>query len=274
MIWIALVAIGLFAGTLGSLIGLGGGIIIVPALLYFSHATSMFGNISPQLAVGTSLVIMIFTGLSSTISYMKIKLVDYRTGFLLFIGSGPGSLLGAWLNKFLDLHSFNLYFGIFILFVALLLMIRNRLRPLQLNSNKSIKREIIDVNGDVLHYEFPPLLATIVAFIIGLAGGLFGIGGGSLMVPAMVLMFAFPPRVAVATSMMIIFLSAVVSSITHIVLGNVNWLFVLALVPGAWFGARLGAFLNTKLKSDTLVLILRLVLLISGIQLIYEGLVT
>jgi uncharacterized membrane protein YfcA len=274
LIWVILLGIGLFAGTLGSLIGLGGGIIIVPALLYFRHSTSIFGEISPQLAVGTSLVIMIFTGLSSTISYMKIKMVDYRTGFLLFIGSGPGSLLGAWMNKFLDLHSFNLYFGIFILFVALLLMVRNRLKPMKLNSKKTIKREIIDVNGDVLHYEFPPVLATVVAFIIGLAGGLFGIGGGSLMVPAMVLMFAFPPRVAVATSMMIIFLSAVVSSITHIALGNVNWLFVLALVPGAWFGARLGAFLNTKLKSDTLVLILRLVLLVIGIQLIYEGLVT
>jgi uncharacterized protein len=94
MEWVILVIVGLAASSLGSLIGLGGGIIVVPALLYFG-SLSWFGHISPQVAVGTSLFTMIFTGLSSTLAYMKRKTVDYKSGLIFLIGSGPGSILGA-----------------------------------------------------------------------------------------------------------------------------------------------------------------------------------
>ena len=92
------------------------------------------------------------------------------------------------------------------------------------------------------------------------------------MVPAMILLFAFPPHVAVATSMFMIFLSAMVSSVTHVVLGNVLWLYAVLLVPGAWIGAKIGAFLNTRLQSNALVTVLRIILILTGIRLIYEGL--
>jgi len=65
--------------------------------------------------------------------------------------------------------------------------------------------------------------------------------------------------------------TAILSSITHIALGNVNWLYALALVPGAWMGAKVGVFLNTKLKSKTIVWIIRVILIIVGIRLIYQG---
>lgn len=77
-----LLFIGLIAGTVGSLVGLGGGIIIVPLLIGLH-------SLSPQLAVGTSMVTVVFTGLSSTLTYMKHKRVDYKSGLILFIGSGP-----------------------------------------------------------------------------------------------------------------------------------------------------------------------------------------
>lgn len=91
------------------------------------------------------------------------------------------------------------------------------------------------------------------------------------MVPTMILIFFFPPHVAVATSMFMILPTSILSSITHIALGNVNWLYAIALVPGAWIGAKVGVYLNTKLKSKTIVLLLRAILVIVGIQLIYEG---
>ena len=93
------------------------------------------------------------------------------------------------------------------------------------------------------------------------------------MVPTMILVFFFPPHVATATSLFMILPTSILSSITHISLGNVNWLYALALVPGAWIGARVGVYLNTKLKSKTIVLLLRTILFIVGIRLIYEGIV-
>ncbi len=91
------------------------------------------------------------------------------------------------------------------------------------------------------------------------------------MVPAMILIFLFPPHVAVATSMFMVFLSALVSSGTHVALGNVKWLYALALIPGAWFGAKIGSFVNTKLESKVLVRVLRIILILIGLRLIYQS---
>ncbi|WP_017726367.1 sulfite exporter TauE/SafE family protein [Halalkalibacterium ligniniphilum] len=270
MEWIMLVLIGIVAGTIGSLMGLGGGIIIVPALLLFSTMTNVFTEISPQVAVGTSLLIMIFTGLSSTLAYMKQKKIDYKSGFLFFIGSGPGALFGVWLNQGLDVDQFFIYFGLFVILTSFLLMIRHRLKPLPFK-NKGFVRTYKNELGETVEYGFQPIVGILIAFVVGMTSGLFGIGGGSLMVPAMIVLFAFPPHVAVATSMFMILFSAILSSASHIALGNINYLYAAILIPGAWVGAQLGAAINARLKSDTLVFVFRLFLLFIGVRLIYQG---
>jgi uncharacterized membrane protein YfcA len=268
-----LIIIGFLAGTIGSLVGLGGGVIIVPSLLFLS-AAHILPSISPQVAVGTSLVVIIFNGLSSTLTYMKHKMVDYKSGLAFFIGSGPGGIFGAWVNQKLHFHHFSLYFGLFLVFVSFLLMIRSRLSPLQRQKEFKVKRTYVTNEGEEIVYGYHPWMAIPIAFAVGFFGGLFGIGGGSLMVPAMILLFLFPPHVAVATSMLIVFLSALVSSLTHIAMGNVAWLFAFALIPGAWFGAKCGAWINRKLKGNTVVTVLRIVLILLGVRLIYQGIVS
>jgi uncharacterized membrane protein YfcA len=270
MEWIVLVIMGLFASSLGSLIGLGGGIIIVPGLLYLS-TFSAFGHISPQVAVGTSLFTMIFTGISSTLAYMKHKTVDYKSGLLFLIGSGPGSILGAWVTEGLQMKTFNIFFGLFIIFISIVLLLKDKLKPIPYRKDRGIIRTFTDNAGKTFEYGYNPLIGILIAFIVGFLSGIFGVGGGSLMVPTMILVFFFPPHVAVATSMFMILPTSILSSITHITLGNVNWLYALALVPGAWIGARVGVYLNTRLKSKTIVLVLRTVLVIVGIRLIYQG---
>lgn len=272
MEWMILLAIGFAAGSLGALAGLGGGIIIVPSLLFFSVSVSLFTHISPQQAVGTSLVVMIFTGLSSTLAYMKYKTVDYKSGLLFFLGSGPGAIIGAFVNKTLSVDSFYIYFGMFMILMAFVLLFRSKIKPLPARTKGGIARKFTERNGTVHTYSFQPGTAICIAFVVGFCSGIFGIGGGALMMPAMILLFAFPPHVAVATSMFMIFLSALVSSVTHVVLGNVLWLYAALLVPGAWIGAKIGAFLNTRLKSNTLIVVLRIILIFMGIRLIYEGL--
>lgn len=105
MEYIVLIILGLIAGTIGSLVGLGGGIIIVPALLFLG-STPFLGEVTAQIAAGTSLLVIIFTGLSSTITYYKQKRVNYKIGLILFIGGGPAGILGAWVNKQLNVILF------------------------------------------------------------------------------------------------------------------------------------------------------------------------
>lgn len=271
MEYIILAIIGLLSGIVGALVGLGGGIILVPATLFIGITLGLINGITPQTVVGLSVIMMIFTGLASTLTYMKAKTIDYRSGFIFFVGSIPGTLLGAFVNKGLDLPSFNLYFGILLIILSTLLLVRKYLKPVQWFVKHGKERTFVDKQGQEHVFGYPIWFALLLTFGIGFASGLFGIGGGSIIVPAMILLFLFPPHVAVGTSMFMVFLSAMVNSVTHISLGNVPWLYTIPVVPAAFIGAKLGARLNQKMKSETLVVALRIILLLLGVRSIIDG---
>ncbi len=274
MIFVIMALVGIMSGIVGALIGLGGGVILVPALLFFGTSFAFFPELSPQKIVGLSVIMMIFTGLSSTLAYMKVRTVDYKSGLIFFAGSAPGTVIGAFVNKNLDLPSFNLYFGILLVFLSLLLLLRDHLKAVHWFVENGRKTTFVDKENKQYVYGYPIWFALLLTFFVGFASGLFGIGGGSIIVPAMILLFLFPPHVAVGTSMFMVFLSALVNSVAHISLGNVPWIYTFAVVPGAYIGAKLGAKLNKRLNSEMLVTILRIVLLILGIRSIYEGILS
>ncbi|CAD7360346.1 MULTISPECIES: sulfite exporter TauE/SafE family protein [Staphylococcus] len=268
---VILILVGFLSAIIGSLVGIGGGIIIVPTLIYFGVTMNVLDGITPQTAIGTSSIILIATGLSSTIGYLKQKQVDIKNGFLFLIGIIPGALIGAYLSQYLTIHSFNLYFGIFLIVVAVMLMIRHRIPPIKAFQQERYMKSFTDAHGEHYRYGVVPSIAIIASFVIGLTAGLFGIGGGALMTPLMLLVFRFPPHVAVGTSMMMIFFSSLTGSVGHIVLGHVLWGYSIILIISSWIGAQIGVKLNKTVKSDTVVLILRLVMLALGVYLIIRS---
>lgn len=267
---IILLFIGLIAGTVGSLVGLGGGVIIVPSLLALGLLFPKLASISAPMAVGTSLVLIVLTGLASSLSYAKQKRIDFYSGWLFFLTAGPGSLLGAYLTRYFEPSAFMVAFGCLMLFVSWILSVRDRAKVRKIRWD--IQRVFCDADGIRYEYGIHRGIAFTISFFIGIIAGLFGIGGGSLMVPMMILLFAFPPHVATATSMFVIFLSSITASIGHFIQGNIHWFAVLFLAPGAWLGGRLGAYISSKLSSRTLVIILRIALVIMAIRLILNGL--
>ncbi|MBA8778706.1 sulfite exporter TauE/SafE family protein [Staphylococcus schleiferi subsp. coagulans] len=271
MSMIILILVGFLSAIIGSLVGIGGGIIIVPTLIYFGVTMNVLDGITPQTAIGTSSIILIATGLSSTIGYLKQKQVDIKNGFLFLIGIIPGAIIGAYLSQYLTIHSFNLYFGIFLIVVAIMLMIRHRIPPIKAFQQERYMKSFTDAHGQHYRYGVVPSIAIIASLVIGLTAGLFGIGGGALMTPLMLLVFRFPPHVAVGTSMMMIFFSSLTGSIGHIVLGHVLWGYSIILIISSWIGAQIGVKLNKTVKSDTVVLILRLVMLALGVYLIIRS---
>ncbi len=260
---------------LGSIVGLGGGVILVPILLILHGTTDMFDWANASTIVGISLVIMIFTAMSSTYTYAKVKRIDYKSGLYFIAGSIPGGVLGAWFNQFVETKMFSLFLGIFMLLIFSLFLFKKTPNPEspKLNSNLSNKviREV-KIGKKIYQYAFSPVLALLIAFTVGMLSGFFGIGGGSLMVPAMILFFKFPPHIATATSMFMILALSMVSSFTHIILGHIEWIYVWAFIPGAWFGGVLGAKINQHLSSKAVENLLRIVLLFIGLRLIWQGL--
>ncbi|KGX92819.1 membrane protein [Pontibacillus halophilus JSM 076056 = DSM 19796] len=262
--------IGLTAGLLGSVAGLGGGTIIVPSLLLLEAYVPEFSWVTPQKIVGISLFLMIFTGLSSTITYVKGNRTDVKLGGLLLIGSLPGGIVGSLLNQYIHADAFTLWFGILMLLVTGLFFLPKRQGSKRTRFKWALSRAVT-LDGETHEYHVPILLSVVLSFCVGMLSGLFGIGGGSLLVPIMIMFFAIPPHVATATSMFIIFAISIFSSFTHIVLGHVEWLYTLFLIPGAWIGGTLGAKLNQRLNSKSVEWILRVLLVIIGIRLIWDG---
>lgn len=266
MVALVLAVLAILSGIVGSLVGLGGGIILVPALLYFGISLGYIADLTPQKIVGLSVVMMIFTGLSSTITHMKAKTVDYRSGFIFFIGSVPGAIVGAYINKYLHVASFELYFGILMIILAIILLVRDRLKPVQWFVNHGYKRVFVDKDGTSYTYGYPIWFALLATFCVGIISGMFGIGGGSMIVPMMLILFLFPAHVAVPTSMFLVFLTSIVNSYAHFSLGHIPWEYVVPVSVGALLGGKIGADLNQRFPSKTIVLLLRVMLLIMGIR--------
>lgn len=260
--------IGTIAGVIGSIAGLGGGIFFVPALLFFANLY-IPGSMSSQVASATSLLVIAVTALSSSISYVKQKKVDIQSALLFFIGSAPGAIVGVYLNKLLPTQSFTLLFGVFQLCMFTIMMVKDKIK--QRDIDWEIKRHFVDHEGTEYEYGYSRWSAILIAFFVGITSSLFGVGGGVLMVPAMMILFRFPPHMATATSMLVIFFSAAIGSFTNILHDNVNWLYAAMLAPGAWAGGKLGAIAASKMKGRTIVLVLRILILGIGIQMIVES---
>ncbi|MDC3412347.1 sulfite exporter TauE/SafE family protein [Aquibacillus sp. 3ASR75-11] len=271
MIYILSLLIGFLSAFIGSIVGFGGGILLVPILLLLSEISPVFSWATPQSIVGLSLVVMVFTALSSTLSYIKKKRVDYKSGFIFLSGALPGGIVGSWLNQYIQSNVFSLYFGVIVLLISFLFFLKKQEKLANPTVLSGMQRNVM-IDGKEHFYSYSVTGAVILTFAVGVLSGLFGIGGGSLMVPAMILMFGFPPHIATATSMFMIFFLSTISSITHITLGNVLWEYVVFFIPGAWIGGTIGAKVNQRLKGNTVEWFLRILLIVIGIRLIWQGL--
>jgi len=264
-----LLLIGILAGTFGGLVGLGGGVIVVPSLLFISSMGWLSQTLEPKNAVGISLLVIIFTGLSATIFNAKQKRVDFKSGLFFFIASGPMAIVGGLVNKFLHMKLFYLLFGLVMLIITYLLARQAKMKPKSISWQ--VKRLYTDPQGNTYEYGYNRWISFAITGFAGFLAGLFGIGGGAILVPMMVILFRFPPHVATATSLFIILLSASSGSISHIMLGNIIYNYAIVIGIGAYIGGNLGSFISAKMSSKALIVALRLVIIFVAIQLIYKG---
>jgi uncharacterized membrane protein YfcA len=263
-IWIdlSLVAIGVLAGTLGSLVGLGGGFIIVPL-------TTLFLNLPSRIIAGTSTAVIVINSLTSAWVYGKQRRIDYKSAAAFAIASIPGAFVGAHFSHYLPTHLFNLAFGIFLICTSIFLMIKPKeaksviFRP---TSHRSFR----DATGKLFEYDFNLPVGLVAAFFVGFLSSLFGIGGGTVMVPVMVLLLGFPPHIAVATSMMMVLVSSFVGALSHAMLGDVAWLYALYLAIGAWVGGQIGPRMAAKASGPWLLRILGVLMICTALRMIFS----
>lgn len=261
--------LGLCSAVIGSLVGLGGGIFIVPGLIYLSDQFPSLTGITPQIAVGTSLMVIIFSSASSTFSYARMGRVDFKSGLFFFAASAPGTMIGSYFTIGLAEHVFKLIFGSILLLIFYLL-VKNKKMSIK-NIKWHVIREYRDEQGNHYQYGYHRYVAILICFAVGFLQGLLGIGGGALLVPALLLLFWYPTLIAIPTSMFVIFLSSVVGSFSHLLMGNIEWKVLPWLVLGGLLGGQWGAFISKKMKVSRITFLLRGLILLLGLLSLWQG---
>ena len=244
---------GMFVGFFGTVVGVGGGFIVVPLL------TIMY-QFTPQYAVGTSMVIVSLNAISGTISYIRQRRIDYTTGLLFASATLPGSFLGAYLLQMISKPVFDVSFGIFLLCISTYLGIR-----------KQLVGEIISIDS-FQRPKYNKLLGMSISFLVGFVASMAGIGGGVVHVPAMIYLFGFPPFIAIPTSHFILAISATSAAASHAFIGEVQWSFIPYLGAGAIIGAQFGGKFSHKIKSVWIIRALLVVMMLVAIRLIGRNL--
>jgi len=260
-----LLILGFAIGVPVSMIGLGGGLFIVPALIL------VFG-LSAQNAVAISLVAMCGTTFSATVGYIRQGRVDYKLGLLYDILDVPGVVAGAYLTTILPKDILAGLCGFFIVFISLLLIRKRRsvassTKNNQQGTGKQWNRRKIDSSKQIFEYVIrKPSLALISSFAGGLVTGLVGLGGGITDTTTMILL-GVPPHVAVASSEFAMALTNGSGVLAHGILQNILWEYAVPLTVGTFIGAQIGVWSSTRVKGETLTKILSAIALILGLRL-------
>lgn len=241
-----LIPLGFVAGIVGSIVGLGGGIVIVPVLTII--------GIPHTLASSSSLFAAFSNSVASTASYAKQKRIDFRIGLRLGLMSVPGTILGAMLSGQATSELFKILFALVLGGSCYYLFLKRNLEPQE------------NITGKIM------ALSSGISFFAGILSSFFGIGGGIVFVPLMIIGMGFLVKTATATSQLILMFSSASGMITHTLLGHADFVYAGLLAAGAFGGGLIGARLSVEIKENRLRILVIAVLLIAAIKLILDAL--
>lgn len=269
-----LILIGFAIGTLGTLIGAGGGFILVPLLIILQP------GFSPATITAISMAVVACNATSGSIAYMASKRVDYRAGVIFAICTIPGSILGVLTTQVIPREIFDIIFGVVLLGLAFFLYIKGGKKKMTsqtvIKHKGWVQQQIVDKWKQKYTYAYDMRKGTVLSVFVGYFSPLLGIGGGIIHVPAMVEWLRFPVHIATATSHFILAIMATVSVLVHIYQGGYNDPLILkitiGLIIGVIPGAQLGAYLSRQLKGKIIIKALAVSLAIVGARILISRL--
>ncbi|WP_413287519.1 sulfite exporter TauE/SafE family protein [Bdellovibrio sp. HCB337] len=258
------------AGFLGSLLGLGGGIIIVPTLTLLFHVNIRY-------AIAASLISIVATSSGAAASYLKDNLTNLRVAVLLEIGTVTGAITGFLLARKIQSQALFLLFGVF-LFFSSLMMLRKRGENLSAKNHPwseklKLASSYPNEKGEHLFYKVENVPFGLAAmYVAGVLSALLGIGSGIFKVLAMDNAMKLPMKVSSATSNFMIGVTAAASAGAFLLRGDVRPEIAAPVSVGIIIGSWLGARFMMKIPSSVIRKIFVAILTIVSIQMILRGL--
>lgn len=263
--------ISIVAGFLGALLGLGGGLIVIPALTLLLH-------VDIRLAIGASIISVIATSSGAAAAYVKEHIANIRVAMFLELGTTTGAITGAYLAGRVHPRFLYVLFGAMLGYSAVAMLkgvhsahfnkpVGRASRWLRLSS-----KYYDAASGEVVEYPVHrPLLGLAMMYGAGTASGLLGIGSGALKVPAMDLGMGLPMKVSTATSNLMIGVTAAASAGLYFARGQIDPFIAAPVALGVLGGALAGSHYLGRIQSERLRKVFVVVLLVIAAQMIWKG---
>lgn len=266
--YLGLIALGIAIGAYGTLIGAGGGFVLMPVLLL------LYPNQSADLLTSISLAVVFFNALSGSEAYALMKRIDYRSGLLFAGATIPGAVLGALNTSYIPRRLFDLIFGILLIAAAIFLTIRPRQSVTSCKDSRfsqyCVVRHLVDSHGTEYQYSFNYLIGMAISIVVGYVSSFLGIGGGIIHVPALSYFLGFPVHIATATSHFVLAIMALTGTLVHIAIGTFSHGVhrTIALAIGVLVGAQIGALLSEKIQGRWIIRGLAIALGVVGLRIL------
>jgi uncharacterized membrane protein YfcA len=266
--------IAILSGFLGALLGLGGGIIIVPLLIFIL-------KIPIQIAAGASIVAVVATSSASASVYVRDEITNIRLGMFLELATTLGAISGAILAADFSENVLKVIFGLSLLYASFLMwhQLRKSDRSWEQKENDRIAEKLQlgdfyydSARSETITYGVSRSIPTfLISYVAGILSGLLGIGGGGVKVPAMNIVSGVPMKAAVATSNFMIGVTASASALIYIRNGFCESFTTAPVVLGTLIGSYYGARYALMLRGVLLKKVFIVILLLIGIRMIISG---
>jgi uncharacterized membrane protein YfcA len=267
-------AISLLAGFLGSLLGLGGGLIVIPALTLLLH-------VDIRLAIGASIVSVIATSSGAAAAYVRERLANMRVAMFLELGTTLGAITGAYLAGIVPPRFLFILFGL-VLGYSAFAMLRGRRRGEEDVQIVGPWARVLRLQGSYFDHAageeiiYQPVRARIglgLMYIAGTVSGLLGIGSGALKVPAMDLAMELPIKVSTATSNFMIGVTAAASAGVYFSRGQIDPFIAAPVAVGVLAGAFAGSHTLGRIGSRSMRMTFVVVLVVISAQMLLKGVI-
>ena len=265
-------------GFLSGLFGVGGGFLMTPLLIFI--------GVPPPVAVGTEANQIVASSVSGVLAHWQRGNVDFKMGFVLLLGGFFGSSLGVILFKYLqNLGQLDLVIKLsYVIFLGIIgfLMLWESSRTIIRSRSAAARRGKLHqhnwLHGLPLKMRFrksklyiSAILPFLIGAVIGVLSAIMGVGGGFIMVPAMIYLLGMPTSLAIGTSLFqIIFVTANVTFLQALTVQTVDILLAVLLLTGAVIGAQFGSKYSVKMKGEQLRALLALLVLGVCVKMIFD----
>jgi hypothetical protein len=242
-----LIAIGFIVGAIGTLIGSGGGFLLVPTLLLLDP------HLRSEVVTGISLAVVFFNAASGSFAYGRMGRIDYKAGIIFAIAALPGAVIGVYTTPLIPRRVFDAIFGALLIVASIYLVISS--------GNERQEKHTGTYNLG---------LGVLISVGVGFVSSLLGIGGGIIHVPALTHALNFPVHVATATSHFVLSITTLVATLINIAQGRLKGHLptILWISAGAIAGAQAGAKLSTRMKGSWILRVLAAGLGLIGIRIL------